>query len=239
MKSRVVGVWIFAALGCSGVQRPGLNAVARALPLPELAKPSIDATIKDTEEKEEAQGLIDEMFLVIQSPEFSENLKQLDGGLSELWLSPFGETASVAEVARAYLGQDRKSGPVPSTLVWGESEQTGPMEGHPDKAVIELSRGKLAQWRSASTVHKSCAINTLAHEFSHTVSSSVTDYAFLFVDRGRPWATFMDRPLASYTLGAVAQCTYLKRHGSELGLDLKQCIQRWGTNNFYSADCDP
>lgn len=134
-----------------------------------------------------------------------------------------------------YLGLNPSFKGVPATLVWGSAEHTGPRPEHSDEAVIELSLPKLEQWRSSSVLQRSCAINTLAHELSHTIPQSQNAYVYQFTDRGRPWASFMNRALASYTLGTVAQCTYLQIEGSPEGADLRMCVEKWGTSKFLGC----
>jgi hypothetical protein len=235
--SAALGLVIIFLGACAGIPKPSLVAFPEQELRLQVLKPRLHASIRDEQELRDTQSLIDETCTVIQSAEFIQNLVQLDGLLDKLWLSPFGETISTKEVAVAYLGIDPGHRPVPAKLRWGLSERTGPAEAAPDEAVIELSRSQLAQWRSDSVTYKSCAINTLAHELAHTVTRTPGQYLYLFTDRGRRWATLMGRPLASYTLGAVAQCTYLQQKRVLEFRDLLQCIQHWGTNNFYSSEC--
>lgn len=224
---------------CAGIPKPSISELAATEASPTLIRLQPDGSIKDSVERSDTQDLIDATYSVIESPEFMRNLRELDGKLKDLWLSPYGETVPAKEVFLAYLGRDKNHMPVPSTLKWGKTERTVPAEGTAAAALIELSLSKLAQWRSSSITHKSCAINTLAHELTHTVSRDNKQFRYLFTDGGRRWATFLGRPLVSYTVGAVAQCTYLQQHGDVLGTDLRACIERWGTNQFYSSGCAP
>ncbi len=76
-----------------------------------------------------------------------------------------------------------------------------------------------------------CDINTLAHEWAHSITSGTR---MVFLDGGYQGATF---PLVSYTVGAVAQCVYLRRWRPQL--DLSECIEAVGTHAFDACTCAP
>lgn len=84
-----------------------------------------------------------------------------------------------------------------------------------------------------------CGLNTLAHEWAHRITvdhrhSKLTD------DGHEDHAT----PVASYVIGALTQCLYLRQH--YLGLAdhqgarfaLEACVEAVGTNTFFSGVCD-
>lgn len=77
-----------------------------------------------------------------------------------------------------------------------------------------------------------CAINTLAHEWTHAIVDR--DDHMVFLDAGHQ---HVDDAVASYTVGAVAQCVYLQRWRPELELDA--CVRAAGTHTFRPCTCDP
>lgn len=78
-----------------------------------------------------------------------------------------------------------------------------------------------------------CAINTIAHEWGHGIYEIAAPSKQVFQDRG---GTDTDDMLASYTLGAVAQCTHLEC-GHHLPGTFAQCIEAAGTSILKPATC--
>jgi hypothetical protein len=153
-------------------------------------------------------------------------------------LSPFGDRIGGARAASLYLrgaATPRERAP---TLLWveGSAAVTGVVPEQ-NQAQIRLGEELLMRWNSRDVVHRSCAINTLAHELSHTISGRTDVFEYVFADRGRTWATLMGRALGSYTIGAVAQCTYLARN-DRLNGAVFPCVQQRGTNTFSAFGCD-
>ena len=109
------------------------------------------------------------------------------------------------------------------------------IEGLPG-ATITLFTATLERFDDDGREATACVINTLVHEWTHTVRDGD---GFAFVDTGRGWSP---RPLVSYTVGSVAQCVYLAtRYREDLGgaeaFDLPACIEAAGTVTFTAA-CD-
>lgn len=78
-----------------------------------------------------------------------------------------------------------------------------------------------------------CAINTIAHEWTHTIPQAGDPAKERFLDRGHKPSTGM---LASYTVGAVAQCTYLEA-GGHLPETFEKCVDDAGTYILKPATC--
>jgi hypothetical protein len=78
-----------------------------------------------------------------------------------------------------------------------------------------------------------CAINTIAHEWTHTIPAPDAPTTERFLDRGHDKASGM---LVSYTVGAIAQCTYLESIG-HLSIPFATCIDQAGTNILKTAPC--
>ena len=96
-------------------------------------------------------------------------------------------------------------------------------------------------WRRRPSISKACAINTLAHELTHTI---VADPAHdnsrqLYTDDGYRSLTGPVR-LVSYTLGSLAQCTYMQKNTLIPPTDaaFDECMRTWGTHSFMvSKEC--
>lgn len=76
-----------------------------------------------------------------------------------------------------------------------------------------------------------CAINAIAHEWTHTVFDSAGKQRY--VDRGHD-----GEKLVSYTVGAVVQCTYLESIGY-LPDTFDACVEAVGTSILKRAPCKP
>ncbi|NUP07999.1 MAG: hypothetical protein HOW73_18290 [Polyangiaceae bacterium] len=180
------------------------------------------------DDERDTRSLLKTTDELLSSHAFRNNVSKLNGAFPSLWLSPVGATVTPDEALAAFLGTDGRYGMVATTLVWGAERTTGDAPGHSGEAQIELGRDVLSLWRSDERVAKSCAVNSLVHEMTHTVTSDKSRYTQLFRDRGR---STHDVPLVSYVLGAAAQCTYLQAP------DIVECVRKWGTNIFKSGDC--
>jgi hypothetical protein len=185
-----------------------------------------------------AQRYVNEVLRVLTWPEFEQNLAQISQHVGRLWLSSFGGSLDSREVAAIYFGRVERNRAVPAALHVIRDGGAGTMQdGDNNRVKIVLGMGAVEQWLSDNAVMQSCAVNTLAHELSHTFPQSQEHFSYLFADNARKWATILNRSLASYTIGAVAQCTYLGRLGRMTGGSLPACVEYWGTNSFDGRKC--
>lgn len=95
------------------------------------------------------------------------------------------------------------------------------------KLRIRLRRSLLDRWRSTDPVVKGCAINTMAHEISHTISRDPHRYYPAFTDTGEANAEARNGVVASYFVGDLALCTSLVRSGRIASQDVAQCVPIW------------
>ena len=79
-----------------------------------------------------------------------------------------------------------------------------------------------------------CAINTIAHEWTHAVYGGDHHSLERYLDRGHKPSSGM---LVSYTTGAVAQCTYLEA-GHHLPGSFADCLNEVGTYILKTAPCN-
>lgn len=225
------------ALGACAINAPALGP---AVPYdPGYLRISVADDVQP-EDRQAVQELVDATLQVITSDDFRDNLVRLDGATSRLWLSPYGETMSLDDVARIYRGEHQSVRPVPTRVQVNHGNST-PSQGfyyQPEfHSRITLTSDVLTRWRSDSMEQKACAVNTLAHEISHTFSSSTTQGEWVIADAGKGrWPSFLYGALASYTIGSVAQCTMLLAHEPQYE-GLGACLLRWGMNRFNSLEC--
>lgn len=98
-------------------------------------------------------------------------------------------------------------------------------------ATITLRTPVLERWQATSVEARACAINTVAHEWTHLVTT--TGAISTFQDRCHTQSTV---PLVSYTVGAIAQCAYLAKRVA-FSIDMAACVAAVGTTYFDGDTC--
>lgn len=107
---------------------------------------------------------------------------------------------------------------------------------------IELGRLHFARYTEGDVVEKSCAMNTMIHEISHTLSDRPDIFWMHILDTEDnvtpPQGVFE----ASYFIGSVAQCTYLENAGRVDASGFEACIRTFSdpasASRFRSIACD-
>jgi len=165
-------------------------------------------------------------------------LKMQDPYLSALWWPKTyvilnGETAT-RSANRQGFGFDALrnagAGPYPANVIGTPSGE------------IELGRLHFARFTRGDVVEKSCAMNTMIHEISHTLSDRRDIFWMHILDTEEnvtpPEGVFE----ASYFIGIIAQCTYLEKEGRIDAEDFANCMTTFSdpSNNsrFRSVACD-
>ncbi len=116
----------------------------------------------------------------------------------------------------------------------------GRCEGVDDAAIVTLFDATLVRLARTDREARACAVNTLAHEWSH--AHPRTGGGSQFTDDEHESSS---TPLVSYTIGALAQCVYLREEyladdGNQRALfALERCVAEVGTNHFAAASCEP
>jgi hypothetical protein len=92
----------------------------------------------------------------------------------------------------------------------------------------------LRRWRSGTVDDKACAINTIAHEWSHSISKDGSVHE-LVLDDGHNCAI---GAVASYTVGAIAQCVFIERAVGQMSkARFSQCLDLVGRKDFKANAC--
>lgn len=107
-------------------------------------------------------------------------------------------------------------------------------------AVVTLYPATWPRLAGRSREEQACAINTLAHEWLHGHLTAAGAWQFTDDHHGASQV-----PLASYVVGALAQCVYLE--GEYLGdaernqarFDVARCIEQAGTTTLRPSSCAP
>ncbi len=167
-----------------------------------------------------------------------ERLKARDKYLSALWWPKTyvvlnGETATRLDNAEGFgfeALRNAGAGPYPVGEI-------GTATGE-----IELGRLHYARYTQGDIVEKSCAMNTMVHEISHTLSDRPDIFWMHILDTEEnvtpPRGVFE----ASYFVGIIAQCTYLETAKRIKASEFESCIKTFSnpanTSRFRSIACD-
>lgn len=220
------------------------------------AQPVYIDAVTSEQERRELNALIRDASDVLASPLFRANLASLAAEYPVVFASPTRATLSVTGVLDilTLTAPGARQAPTAVALVGGEAygggdfnytARTGTTGAYPSQpSASSMSLGRVSmyryrRWNAASpatgdVVDHACAINTMAHEISHTIYMGPVDQAF--VDTiGR---TDKTAPLASYLIGSAAQCTYLQSRGRIAAADFRTCVQIFGVHNFNNLRCE-
>jgi hypothetical protein len=194
--------------------------------------------------KSALQALVDEVHRVVKLPQFKRHVAAYQGQ-DLLKTSTTGAFADGQTVLAAYLGQLETTHPLPVVLfddaprdsvvtaVTSIHVADARVRGDYTHAETHLSPVVLERWLRGGTKSRACAVNTLAHELTHTVVDASASMVFL--DGGYTWMWLTGgRHVVSYTVGTVAQCTVLE----EAGQPYEACVAEAGTTAFSPTGCD-
>ena len=213
-------------------------------------KSIVDTTSAD--EKAQVEALLTESYAVLRSPEFQTNLLSLRPLYPVIYARPDKQDFDVAEVARGVGVEPFGSRYAPVVVqVVGRNDRRDPMGIHASAgegfglgrySEMALGRYFLDQFRSADLVERSCALNAAAHEYAHTITLTPIGFRNAFTDTRVGAPQIQDRqypgtPVASYLIGAVAQCTWLQSKGRIDGSGLAACVEVFGVNAFSGSRC--
>lgn len=199
-------------------------------------------------EREAAARLLEEAYATLRSPAFRANLEALQGRYPTIYARPSKQDIDPQGVAKIIALEQPGSrfAPAQAMIVDDNGAALG-MAGeggvHGRYADLLITRGVLGAFGSSDPVTRSCAINVAAHEYAHTLSLTPVGYRVAFADTGLTERRIADRrdpgtPIASYLIGAVAQCTWLERQGRIERRGVRACVEVFGTAAFNWSRCE-
>lgn len=206
---------------------------------------------------------IEEAISVMQSPEFETNFQHASQIYPKLFVSQKEDLVPSDTVLARLRTQDRRK----PNLWWPESFVTltgtpatrspdrqgfgfeasrkagaGPMPGQDKIGRIELGRLHFARYTEGDVVEKSCALNTIVHEISHTLSDRPNQFWMHILDSEENVTAPRGHFEASYFIGAIAQCTYLESAGRITKAGFHDCLMTFSNpasgSRFKSLACD-
>jgi hypothetical protein len=216
--------------------------------------------VNSDSERVSFEGLLNAAYETLQSKRFHDNLRSLGTAYPDIYIhflgggTPADPRTAVTSTAHKLSDAIAATPPYryvrsPVTLVGGidDNTATAGWTGTPDqRGSMTVGRFHLARWQSLDAVERSCAVNTIAHEMSHLISSQTPTYMMHLTDSYAASLTTRDRngkeiqpphAVASYLVGAVAQCTWLQENGYSPAVDLKACVQIFGHRTFNGNRC--
>ena len=200
----------------------------------------------------EALGqLMEEAYATLRSEAFQQNLRGLAGrypviyarnGRQDATADQLADYVALKPLGSRFVNPDviLVGGTDPDALHFLAFAGQGPGEGR--YSDIVLGRFVMAHWRSGDPVRRSCAINVAAHEYAHTISTNPFVYEPAFTDTQLGQDRIANRkdrttPVASYLIGAVAQCTWLQGQGRIGRSDVPACVAAFGVASGNDARC--
>ena len=198
-------------------------------------------------ERETAGRLLQEGYAVLRSSAFRVNLEALQDRYPTIYARPSEQESDPKGVA-AVIALERpgsRFAPAQATIVdddgWalGAAGEGGTSGRYSD---LLITRGVLQAFGASDVVTRSCAINVAAHEYAHTISLTPVGYRVAFSDTNEVRREIANRrnpgtPVASYLIGAVAQCTWLEKQGRIGQADVPACVEVFGTAAFNWSRC--
>ncbi len=227
------GIAFAALLACGGqafvVHRiPDLAPEPAAVPSVTVRLPKVD--VDNGRDEVVLEVLATDTLAIIQSDEFKRFVARMTFA-SRTAGSPVPGT----DVLRDYLGETGRLGATVPLHALGRSWSSIAITYFVgDQVHIGLRTPVIERAGASSPETRACAINSLAHELVHAVidrSSGAPDHAYQ--DGGHASEA---RPLASYAIGAIAQCAYLRKH-VDAKLDMVACVENAGISSFNPGSC--
>lgn len=235
---------LFALPGCGGAYSTAVGLPADVPTwTPNLPKATIAEPLKaDPETRASVEELLEETRKVITSARFRASLAAYEEPDS-LRMSPTGNFEDGRTVMASYLGLLEQRRPVPVKILGGYDSdvavaRTVTCDGG-TRAVIQIGPALLRRWKRGTSESKSCAINALAHEFTHTVVDFGKKEAWQpYNDQGNVWSWLLGtQRLVSSTIGTIAQCAYLEKSGDR-SASFEQCVWDRSARGLETNGCD-
>lgn len=193
------------------------------------------------------RGLVTEAYGVLRSEDFRENLLALQDRYPAVYARDAEQAATIPRIASIVALEPTGARFAPAQVELVENTSgglgaagEGAVSGRYSDVLIE--RMVLAAWGRTETVERSCAINVAAHEYAHTIVLTPMGYGNAFTDTTAEQVRIANRqrpgtPVASYLIGAVAQCTWLQRAERISRADVPACVEVFGVAAFNWDRC--
>lgn len=250
---------IGAAAGCTTTDL-NANKLTNAVKSASFPEPQLHLRKVKDDERQTVERWLKDGIEMIQSDRFFDNLAQVSDAYSEVWVSQERGAATPSDITKLLKLSTQDISDVnwakTSVNLQGKAKRANTGIGYNDRkrntratvgktgvgGKMTFGRVHLDRYINGDTVEKSCAMNTLTHEISHTLSETANKLDWVFIDEEGD----TDRPgnmlKASYFIGVVAQCTYLQNVGRVAENDLDACMKTFADPElkfqFQTIACD-
>jgi len=215
---------LLLASGCSITNRSPVEPKSAVAPDNWSIAPSlyVDPSVA-AKDREDLAALIKASADVLASPQFMSGAVALEASYPALYLNDTIRSKSPVYAAGILQVSSPEFAFRAMPVIVGEGALTG--YNRPERRWrMRIPPSSLTQWRSADPVMKSCAINTVTHEMSHTLLNRQSS-RMAFIDGGssaRP--SRQNGTTGSYVVGQLAQCTWLAKQGRIGAGDVAACV---------------
>lgn len=240
-----------------------------AFPVETVAKgfhPNIVPGENSAADNQILEAWIAETVTLLTSPEFEANLLLASETYPQVWISKARDVIPSRKLIALLHTRDSSIPalwwPRTSVVIKGKRADRSPDrtgfgfdalrtaaagpypagQGRTETGEIELGRLHFARYTQGDAVEKSCAINTMAHEISHTLSDKRGQFWMHILDTGEDARAPRGMYEASYFIGTVAQCTYLESVGRMTPDGFDACLLTFSDpakgSRFKSRACD-
>ncbi|WP_427454545.1 hypothetical protein [Litorimonas sp. WD9-15] len=217
---------------------------------PEISafSPDIRLGAPNSPEAELLQNWIETTTSTLTSAPFENNLSRVAERYPQVWVSRTRDAMQTAEL-RDVLHADDSLFPSlwwPKTSVVLRGDETTDLArtgaDTETKGEIEIGRMHYRRYTEGDMVERSCAINTLAHEISHTLSDRADEFWMHFLDTAARDNAPPNMYQASYLVGTVAQCTWLQEQERVAENEFFDCLLTFSDpssgSRFRSRACN-
>ncbi|MBX3483030.1 hypothetical protein [Phenylobacterium sp.] len=207
---------------------------------------TLDGVVSEAE-RAAAGRLLTDAYAVLRSPAFGEAMRGFERAYPTVYARDAAQDLSPARIADIVDLKPFGSRYAPAQVdivdespallaAAGEGGVSGRYSG------MEVSRPVLAAYASGNVVRRSCAINVAAHEYAHTISLTPVGFHIAFTDTNAERRSIANRvnpdsPVASYLIGATAQCVWLSKQGRIGREEIPACVQVFGVRAFNWDRC--
>lgn len=230
-----------AGQGQAGVGTENLPPRDEGYALPDkrslVSGPSVTVDPKYTgKDKQDLEAYAQAAMSSLSSAATAANAAALDSTYPKVWLNEVTKYEGLGSVGK--LAQAPRPGfaYLPSRLRMVDKGKGAYEDKDPNSTTggrrITVRKYHLGWWRSPNAVTRSCAINTLAHEITHDMTRDPKTFLWAFTDTGLKG---VNTEKGSYTMGALAQCTYLQSVNRITAADIPQCVRIWGLRSSFDA----
>lgn len=234
MKKVALGI-VTLALGAAAVQAH------------QTISPVFIGGVANKAEEQQLADLTHSSYAVLRSDEMRQNLKLLDSTYPEIFMrmdkiGNQAENGTIDSLVAAIQARAPHRYVDTAVALVGSTDNYNALAGvtgNNRDASFALGRGHLANWKSDNMVRKSCAVNTVAHEFSHLITTNASSFQLenqSIQDNGAA-KNSKQNAVASYLIGTAAQCTWLQSQGYLPKVDFKACVKVFGHRGFNGGRC--